>query len=76
MGIFKLLKSKRRERLVKKKRKMSLTFNINSMKDIKRIDRIDKKIRRLDNARLWGRKKKKGHYGVHREHGWYLPNDD
>lgn len=51
-------------------------------KQIKKIDKIDEKINRKERKarrREDRREKRKGEnksYGVHREHGWYLPNDD
>ena len=44
--------------------------------EIKRMDDIDEEL----NKRAWDRYNSEDHsnesYGVHREHGWYLPNDD
>ena len=44
--------------------------------EIKALDAIDEEI----NQRAWDRYNSEDHsgksYGVHREHGWYLPNDD
>lgn len=44
--------------------------------EIQTIDDIDEEI----NNRAWERYNSEDHsnesYGVHREHGWYLPNDD
>ena len=44
--------------------------------EIEALDAIDEEI----NQRAWDRYNSEEHfnenYGVHREHGWYLPNDD
>lgn len=44
--------------------------------EIKALDAIDEEL----NHRAWDRYNSEDHsgknYGVHREHGWYLPNDD
>ena len=44
--------------------------------EIEAIDAIDEEL----NRRAWGRYNSEDHsnesYGIHREHGWYLPNDD
>lgn len=44
--------------------------------EIEALDAIDEEI----NQRVWDRYNSEDHsnesYGVHREHGWYLPNDD
>ena len=44
--------------------------------EIKALDAIDEEL----NQRAWDRYNSEDHsgqnYGVHREHGWYLPNDD
>lgn len=44
--------------------------------EIEAIDAIDEEL----NQRAWDRYNSEDHsnesYGVHREHGWYLPNDD
>lgn len=44
--------------------------------EIKALDAIDEEL----NQRAWDRYNSENHsgksYGVHREHGWYLPNDD
>ena len=44
--------------------------------EIEAIDSIDEEL----NQRAWDRHNVEGHsnesYGVHREHGWYLSNDD
>ena len=44
--------------------------------EIEAIDAIDEEL----NKRAWDRYNSEDHsndsYGVHRKHGWYLPNDD
>ena len=44
--------------------------------EIKALDAIDEEL----NHRAWDSYNSEDHsgknYGVHREHGWYLPNDD
>ena len=44
--------------------------------EIEAMDAIDEEI----NQRAWDQYNSEDHsnesYGVHREHGWYLPNDD
>lgn len=44
--------------------------------EIEALDAIDEEI----NQRSWNQYNSEDHsgksYGVHREHGWYLPNDD
>ena len=44
--------------------------------EIEALDTIDEEI----NQRAWDQYNSEDHsnksYGVHREHGWYLPNDD
>ncbi len=44
--------------------------------EIEALDAIDEEL----NQRSWDRYNSQDHsnesYGVHREHGWYLPNDD
>ena len=44
--------------------------------EIEAIDAIDEEL----NRRAWGRYNSEDHsnesYGIHREHGWYFPNDD
>ncbi|MFR2774374.1 MAG: hypothetical protein ACLTBR_00915 [Anaerostipes sp.] len=44
--------------------------------EIEAIDAIDEEL----NQRAWDKYNSEDHsnesYGVHREHGWYLPNDD
>ena len=44
--------------------------------EIEAIDSIDEEL----NQRAWDKYNSEDHsndsYGVHREHGWYLPNDD
>lgn len=45
-------------------------------KELEALDEIDEEL----NKRSWNRYNSEDHsndsYGVHREHGWYLPNDD
>ena len=51
-------------------------------KQIRKMDKIDEKINRKERKarrkedRKERRKGENKSYGVHREHGWYLPNDD
>ena len=44
--------------------------------EISEIDAIDEELDRRSRNRAKKRSKSGTSYGVHREHGWYLPNDD
>lgn len=86
MGLFEKgwLKSSGDDELLSKKAEIESTTDWNSGsilggdfdKEIEAIDSIDEEL----NQRAWDRYNSEDHsndsYGVHREHGWYLPNDD
>ena len=44
--------------------------------EIAEIDAIDDELDRRNRRRAKKQSQGNGSYGVHREHGWYLPNDD
>ena len=74
--------------LVNKRKKMNhyhgTVLDKSFHKLCKRLDNIDEELTRRSNKRYKRRKtfekiirkKSSKTYGVHREHGWYLPNDD
>lgn len=86
MGLFKKnwLNSSTDEELRNKKLEIELNTDWESGsildgdfdKEIEAIDAIDEELNRRDWDRYDSEDHSNGSYGVHREHGWYLPNDD
>ena len=77
MGLFNndRLKGKKRKIIEKTDWRSGSILGGDFDKEIRKIDRIDAKARRKENRKR-GKGSKGKSYGVRREHGWYLPNDD
>ena len=77
MGLFKSLFGGSDDKLATKREKVRREY-CSSGGDFKKACRMEKKLERIDrkmSKRAWG-KEKPSAPSRHREHGWYLPNDD
>lgn len=77
MGLLKSLFGGSDGKLATKREKVRKAY-CSSGGNFKKACKLQKKLERIDrkmSKRAWGKKKPSGP-SIHREHGWYLPNDD